>query len=396
VAFQVGYLVELSSLQFDEGSDDTMTSTFMAMPYGEYTHPVYGKINFTPEVATQAAEHVMKKSRGQDLDIDYDHKQYSGEAAGWVKGAEVRSNGLYLTVSWTKKAWQSIKDKAYRYFSPEFADEWKHPKTGEVHKNILFGGGITNRPFLKDILPLNMSELSLVEEQEEKGKGMDPKLLRKLLGLPEDTTDAQVNEALSKLPADAVIAAPQGPPEDKDKKDKDDKPDDKKVDNEPQTIAASEFVPAELIKLSEGKPEMQALLGVVQKMGESLSKTSAALHLSETHNLVTKLSEPKDGQALAAGTQKLLSDALLVPTQENIMKLVQGYQTVQLGETDAHKGNHGGGDGSDGVKKFNEAVDKLMKDDKDLKYADAVDKVALSDPELFQAYRASSYSFKEN
>ena len=34
-------------------------------------------------------------------------------------------------MEWTAKAWEAIKSKAYRYFSPEFDDEWSDPKTGE-------------------------------------------------------------------------------------------------------------------------------------------------------------------------------------------------------------------------------------------------------------------------
>jgi hypothetical protein len=390
MAFQVGFLTELSSLQFAEDGEE-MTSTFMAMPYGEYQHPVYGKITFDQSKAQMAAEHISKKSRGQDLDIDYDHKQYSGEAAGWVKAGEARPDGMYLTVSWTKKAWEAIKSKAYRYFSPEFADEWKHPKTQEVHKNILFGGGITNRPFLKDILPLNMSELSLAEGQEAKeGKGMDPKKLRKLLGLPEDATDEQVNAKLAELP-DTAVVVPEAP---KEPEAQVDPPEKVEKTDEPQTIAASEFVPAEVIKLTEGNPAAQALLPIIQKLGEGLTRTTAALQLSETANLVKKLSEPKNGRQVSAGTQKLLNDALLNPSVENIKKLAEGYEVVQLGEKGS-AGDHGEADGDAAIKKFNDAVQAVMTQDK-LDYGDAVDRVASTKPELFAEYRESSYAFKGN
>jgi len=397
MAYQVGYFTELSSLQFDEGGDDTMTSTFMAMPYGKYKHPVYGEIDFNYEKAKEAERHVKQKSRGTDLDIDYDHKQYTGEAAGWVQDAEARPNGLFLTVSWTKKAWQAIKDKAYRYFSPEFADEWQHPKTGEVHKNILFGGGITNRPFLKDILPLNMSELSLAEEQATKeGKGMDPKKLRKLLGLPEDATDEQVNAKLAELPDDATIQLPsnEGDGGDGNEEDGDDNRGGSSDQDGTQSIAASEFVTPEIIKLAEGNAAATALLGVVAKLGETVTKTTAALHLSETANKVKTLSEVGKDKALSAATQKLLSDAMLNPSQDSIEKLVRGFEVVQLGEKGG-VGNHSEGDGQDGAKKFNDAVQKVVEQDK-VDYGTAVERVAASQPELFEEYRQQSYAFREN
>lgn len=396
MAYQVGYFTELSGLEFAEDGEQ-MTSTFMAMPYGEYQHPVYGKIKFDQKKAAQAAAHVNNKSRGTDLDIDYDHKQFSGEAAGWVKSAEARPNGLYLTVDWTKKAWKAIQSKAYRYFSPEFADEWKHPKTGEVHKNILFGGGITNRPFLKDILPLNMSELSLAEGQtQQEGKGMDPKLLRKLLGLPADATDEQVNAKLSALPDDAVI---QAPPKGTEGDDKGGKEDDKNKGGEgaegSQPIAATEL-PAEIVKLSESSPAIKQLTDLIVGMQTQLQTTTAALHLSETARKVQQLSEPKNGQTLSASSQKLLSDLMLNPSTENVEKFVRGLEMVKLGETAGLRGGdrHSEGDGTESVKKFNDAVQALMTQDK-LDYGTAVERVASTQPQLFAEYREASYAFKE-
>src|SRR3954470_7549337 len=170
------------------------------MPLGKYKHPFFGEININEERVKRFADNVNNRVRGTDLDIDYDHKMTSGEAAGWVTAADARADGLYLLVDWTPKARQSIREKAYRYFSPEFTDEWEHPKTGAKHKDVLFGGGITNRPFLKDIAPVNASELVLGDQATTTGgTGMDPKELRKLLGLSEDATDDQVTAKLSEL-----------------------------------------------------------------------------------------------------------------------------------------------------------------------------------------------------
>lgn len=191
---QLGYLVDLSACRFsDEGS-----GWIQAMPLGKFTHPVYGEIDITPERVQRFAANVKSGVRGQDLDIDYDHKVKTTEAAGWVKDAEARANGLWIFVEWTKEAWGKIKSKAYRYFSPELVDEWKHPSTGMLHKDVLFGGGLTNRPFLKGILPINLSELSFGEATSVGGH-MDPKLLRQLLGLPEDATDEAVTSKIGEL-----------------------------------------------------------------------------------------------------------------------------------------------------------------------------------------------------
>src|SRR5690348_2984540 len=98
------------------------------MPLGTYEHPLHGKIDITPERIARFAENVRNNVREIELDIDYDHKANGGDAAGWVRQAEARPDGLWILVEWTKSAYGKIKERAYRYFSPEFVDEWTHPK----------------------------------------------------------------------------------------------------------------------------------------------------------------------------------------------------------------------------------------------------------------------------
>jgi hypothetical protein len=70
-----------------------------------------------------------------------------------------------------------------------------------------------------------------------------------------------------------------------------------------------------------------------------------------------------------------------------------GY--VQLGEIGESSNVAGDGAGEDASKKFNDAVTKLIKDNEGMSYGDAVERVAATNPELFEGYRQSSYAFKE-
>src|SRR4051812_4413248 len=120
-----GYYADLRGVQFAEG--DKPKSWIMAMKVGEYTHPMYDKISFTRDRIQRFADSVKNKVRGIALDIDYDHKAdpaRGNEAAGWVEDAKVEGDSLMLLVEWTKTAAGKIKEGAYRYFSPEFQDEW--------------------------------------------------------------------------------------------------------------------------------------------------------------------------------------------------------------------------------------------------------------------------------
>jgi len=48
----------------------------------------------------------------------------------------------------------------FKFFSPEFFDEWKDPASGEVYSDVAIGGALTTRPFFKEksLRPLVASE----------------------------------------------------------------------------------------------------------------------------------------------------------------------------------------------------------------------------------------------
>lgn len=193
-----GYIVDLENYVFDE--DDAHKSWIQAFPLGKWQHPTYGEIEMTLDKAVSMAANVNAGVRGQDLDIDYDHKEHRADAAGWVEKAEARTDGLWLLIDWTREAAEKIKSKAYRYFSPEFSDKWEHSASGKVFKNVLFGGALTNRPHLKGILPINLSEY----ETNEATNNTERELLEslaKIYGVPfeESDSDAQLKDAIAAI-----------------------------------------------------------------------------------------------------------------------------------------------------------------------------------------------------
>jgi hypothetical protein len=40
-------------------------------------------------------------------------------------------------------------------------------RLGEVHEDVIIGGGLTNRPWMKDMVPINFSEAVLEEEDNK-------------------------------------------------------------------------------------------------------------------------------------------------------------------------------------------------------------------------------------
>jgi phage I-like protein len=402
-----GYMVDLSTIALD---DATMTSTFQAMPYGKYIHPVYGKIDLNYERAQRFAQNVNSGVRGQDLDIDYEHKQHHGEAAGWVKAAVAHpTDGLMLTVEWTKTAYQKIKEKAYRYFSPEFVDEWTHPQTGQKYKDVLFGGGITNRPFLKGIVPINLAEMfdpndtSVDTEENDEGGSthMTPeqkKALCERLNLPEGTSDEALYGALMVSTGGTVAAPPEKKAEEPEVKDEKKLEEPEKKDSPTPQVNTKD---PELLKLAEHNPSVAALVEYIQNQELQLATSSEALKLAEVNRSVEGLVSKarSKGYALAPVIEDQIREVLVLSENpkltDKIKKVLDdlvdtGFVFVQLGEKGGSRL-----DTDDAIAAFNREVTKLTDGENGMAYADAVAKVAQTNPELFEQYRAESYSFRE-
>lgn len=373
-----GYLVDMSSVTLD---DATSSSWIQAMPYGKYQHPVHGEIDLNAERGTRFAANVKANVRGQDLDIDYDHKEKDGKAAGWVRDAEARGDGVYLKVEWTPPALQAIKNREYRYFSPEFDDQWAHPVTKIVHQDVIFGGALTNRPFLKGILPINLSEVlehaSNPKTDEGGKKVMNDKLkaIAAQLGLGDDADDDKLGDALGGY---EFVTEPTTAPS-----------------NNDNGGGAPQLSEDDAIKkLTEESPVIKRLVEAMEGQSKALAETQGKLRLAEVTTEVTKLNEKAHKASFAIPPATL---------EEITTELVKTPATIQLSESPTLKalntlldaklvqlGEKGFGkltteNGTATVKFFAE-VKKLTDGDAKMQYGDAVNEVAKADPQLYADY----------
>ena len=112
-------------------------------------HQSFGQVQITQDTLISFVENFKKDAYGVELSIDYDHE--TREAAGWVRDVFLSNDGVTLLgeIKWTPKGALSLKDKEFRYFSPEFSLNYVHPHTGIEHGPTLLGGALVNRPFLK-------------------------------------------------------------------------------------------------------------------------------------------------------------------------------------------------------------------------------------------------------
>lgn len=372
---KTGYWIDLQGQQF---SDDKIT-WIQALPLGSYTHPLWGEINVTPERVKRFAQNVADNVREIDLDIDYDHKTHHGKAAGWIRAADARADGLWIGVEWTEMALQAIKAGEYRYFSPEFQDEWEHPKTGVKYTDVLFGGGLTNRPYLKDIMPINMSEIDGGEQVDELLKAM-----REKFGLSDDATEADILKAFDEAEVEETD-------------DSDEETEDEVEETDEKVLTALSEKDQQFIKaLAEDNPAVKALTELVTRQGKDINKLQATTKLSEAS---VKLADWQRGgskakfalpSAVTDAATKMLTEFSPAQTKA-FSEFVDGILEtglVELGERGKLRPTEGG---KSAAKTFSEKVAALMESGK-LDYADAATKLSEDDPELFEAYSAELYA----
>lgn len=357
------FITDIKGLEFDESTHSTWLQMF---PLGKWTHPIYGEIVMTPKRIEGFIRNFDEKVRGTDIDIDYDHKDFGGKAAGWVlELADRGPDGLWGHVEWTPSAFASLKDREYKYFSPEFADKWTRPSDKKVFTDVLFGGAITNRPFLKEIQPINLSDLP--GHYTEQGDEPVEELLKQLseaLGvkLSDDSDKDQeaLVDAVKSLKEKADKPAPTPPPKEDD----------------------------ELKKLSESNPVIAKLLQDREEDKKILATLTAANRLSEVSRKLSDLNTDK--VALPPAFMEEMRNALVTLSETSADKVIGAIQgliktgLVQLGEIGKKRTPATGDD--DAVKSFTDAVEAMRKEDKELTYTEAVIRLAEEKPEMWAAY----------
>lgn len=159
------------------------------MKVGDFKHPEYGNFKITPAMLSEMEANFKNHVRRVDLAVDYFHENEK-VAAGWFSDVQVRDNALWGRVDWTPRAQQMLADRELRYFSPEWTEVYEDPETGEKFKNVLFGGGLTNRPFLKEMQPIvNHEKGEFMTLEETKAQLAD--LQKKLSDAQAANTDLQ-------------------------------------------------------------------------------------------------------------------------------------------------------------------------------------------------------------
>jgi len=169
-------------------------------PLGERHRPDFpgGKLNLTPDVMAAFVAN-WEKAGCPALPVDYEHDE-EGPASGWIENLRVSPSGeLEGAIRWTDDAAKDIKADRRRYLSPTWAMQHTDRRTGAKGGPWLYGAALTNTPFFHEMPRVAASHSETTHNPNglrAMETAMDKKRICAALGLPEDTDDTAVMEAI--------------------------------------------------------------------------------------------------------------------------------------------------------------------------------------------------------
>lgn len=161
-------------------ADAEIRKEIMIFPFGEFQHPVYGKLKFDEKFFNEIIDNFNKKVLMTDPFIDQQHNE--DKALAWMKKSPyIRpGKGLFIQPEWTDLGKTQLQAKIYKYFSPSWGP-YKNPETGETYKNVLKGGAATNIPFLK-MMPAMIDENVRMSLSMDSTKAVEVKISDLIIG----------------------------------------------------------------------------------------------------------------------------------------------------------------------------------------------------------------------
>lgn len=138
-----------------------------ALPSRIYHTPQYGPVEITKDKLARFVTNFNNNVRGQEVATDFDHgmdRAKGNQASGWYREFAVRpslsdptNQSLFARIELTDDAAKELREKKWKYFSLEWDDDWMDNQ-GVTHSDVVIGGGFTNRPIAKNVMPINFSE----------------------------------------------------------------------------------------------------------------------------------------------------------------------------------------------------------------------------------------------
>jgi len=147
-------------------SEDKIPNKIQLLRSGNFLHNG-SEIEVSNSDLESMIRNFSEKVRGIDLMIDFSHNS-EGEAAGWIKKLILSDSGdqLWAEVDWTPIGKKSLENKSFKYISADFSFDYKDNEKRDNHGPTLFGAGLTNRPVVKEMMPIILSEKDINQLSE--------------------------------------------------------------------------------------------------------------------------------------------------------------------------------------------------------------------------------------
>ena len=313
--------------------------------------------------------------------VNYDHgtdPAKGKKSAGTILDIEPREDGGWYKVQFTPTALKEIDEGEWRYLSPEYGN-WIDAEKGETFEDIPLGLAITNRPFFKNMAPMNFSELyAEVEHEQEDTGNMDPllKAFAEMLGI-ELKDDVSEEDALKSF-SEKVTELKETP-------DPDPNPDpDPKPDDEDEK------------KFAEAFPEQASELANLRKMRIA---TEAKNFAEQFSTITVKEGDKEVKKGLSTAAKDKLVDVHLkfsegTATPEDVADVVKSVVAsgiVEFGERGSSASSQDvPADNKEAATRLRDRAKQLIEENggpTKMSFGDALSKASLEDPELAAAYR---------
>jgi hypothetical protein len=150
----IRFLSELPRLTLDGAKP---TSWVTVTRTGTFRDPRYGEFEITRQMLAAMVDNFDKRTYGQDIFVDIAHDGDEG-AAGTIVKLAVEGSKLRAQVEWTPHGVDAIKTRGFKYLSADYWEDWQDQETLTKHGPLLCGAGLTLRPVIKHLDPVQLSE----------------------------------------------------------------------------------------------------------------------------------------------------------------------------------------------------------------------------------------------
>lgn len=156
--------------EFDASEKNTVAipSKVHLIPIGQWEHDLYGPIIIN---AADIREYQQNFNAGvrKGVFITAGHEGFMElPAVGWINEVESRDDGLWGSVEWNELGKETLKDKQFKFFSPEMYRDYEDPQTHQFFRNVLTGGALTKSPYFKELEAVVFSDRNIKSNFEEK------------------------------------------------------------------------------------------------------------------------------------------------------------------------------------------------------------------------------------